>query len=461
MNKLSKICDGADWFDPEFQKVLNEELQEPARFHRKQWEFVTIFLTLQKYGMLKADKLGLSLGGGNERVLYSIARHIKQLVVTDLYDNETSWDCARTDDPDEFIKASKPFAVEDKKLKALRMDMRYLDFAENSFDFCYSSCAIEHIGKFEDFVQHLNEVYRCLKEDGIYVFTTELQLGDTTIKDPNNYIFSPAYLNYIIEHNKLTPDCDPDISITEHSVNFPLPSNIAALCYNGEKKFSDQALSQLPHLTQLRGKYPFTSILLIMRKSSQTRADKKVNFINLEQTESFVTAALNNYKDILKSSVVSFQPFSSLPDGVSRFYLDHSDFFKDHQNKKGDNETPFHTDYFWLSEGERQFSIKLLVDSAEELSKNILQLRIHRYAITDSEKVKCIFEKDIVLKTGDYINEDINIIVNEEYCYAVLAKIASGSCTFKNISITSGLTQLATNTNEIKNFRDELSEIIS
>jgi len=69
MNKLSKICDGADWFDPEFQKVLNEELQEPARFHRKQWEFVTIFLTLQKYGMLKADKLGLSLGGGNEAPL--------------------------------------------------------------------------------------------------------------------------------------------------------------------------------------------------------------------------------------------------------------------------------------------------------------------------------------------------------------------------------------------------------
>ncbi|HLG32312.1 MAG TPA: methyltransferase domain-containing protein, partial [Ignavibacteriaceae bacterium] len=154
MKTLSKICDAGDWFDPEFNQVVLEELKENARFHRKQWEFAMIFLALRKYGFLTEDKVGLSVGGGNERVLYSIANHVKKLVVTDLYDENTSWDCARTGDPKEFIMNSKPFPVDENKITALRMDMRNLQFEDNTFDFCYSSCAVEHIGDFDDFVQH-------------------------------------------------------------------------------------------------------------------------------------------------------------------------------------------------------------------------------------------------------------------------------------------------------------------
>ena len=41
--------------------------------------------------------------------------------------------------------------------------MRALEFEDASFDFCYSSCAMEHIGKYDDFLEHLREVRRVLE----------------------------------------------------------------------------------------------------------------------------------------------------------------------------------------------------------------------------------------------------------------------------------------------------------
>jgi SAM-dependent methyltransferase len=181
-----------------------------------------IFLALKKLGFLNENKTGLSMGGGSERVLYSIAKHVKKLFVTDLYDENTTWDCARTFNPDDFIKQNKPFDIDEQKVTALKMDMRSLEFEDNSFDFCYSSCAFEHIGKNEDFIQHLNEVYRCLKNNGVYVFTTELQLGNNTIEDRNNFIFSPESLQTILNEIKLCTEFIPDATLTDHVSNYPL-----------------------------------------------------------------------------------------------------------------------------------------------------------------------------------------------------------------------------------------------
>ena len=220
MKHLSKVCDAADWFDPEMIAVIQEELQEVPYFHRKQWEFAMIFLALKRYGFLNGDKSGLSMGGGSERVLYAISQHVRKLFVTDLYEEETIWDCARAADPDQFIKSNKPFDVDDSKIKALRMDMRKLEFEENTFDFCYSSCAVEHIGEYEDFLNHLNEVYRVLKNDGIYVFTTEFHFGDETIPDTHNYVFSASYLNRLINDCKLIPLEQPNASRIERLSTF-------------------------------------------------------------------------------------------------------------------------------------------------------------------------------------------------------------------------------------------------
>ncbi|HEY7751690.1 MAG TPA: class I SAM-dependent methyltransferase [Ignavibacteriaceae bacterium] len=436
MKTISKICDCADWFDPEFNYVVSNELKESVRFHRKQWEFAMIFLALKKYGFLSADKIGLSVGGGNERVLYSISNYVKKLIVTDLYDENTSWDCARTGDPTEFILNSKPFDVNESKISAMRMDMRNLQFDDNTFDFCYSSCAVEHIGDFDDFVQHFDEVYRCLKEDGIYVFTTEFQFGDTTIKDPNNYIFSPDYLEKILNTIKLTPEVNPDVALINHESNRPFPSNIKNMMITGKNDLPGNIDGALNHVSLMRGKYPFSSILFILRKKSANQNRKKIEFINYSSSDKFLKEGVNRLKEKLQLSDITINPYSSLPDGVSPFCIDHQEYFRENISQQN-SDTIFHSDYFWFGNHSRNFCIDIKTDDELKENGTVINLRVHRYPVLNSAIVKCIYEKDIKLISDSGCSQEIKIELEEDYAYAILAKLKSGKFAAKKISITS------------------------
>ncbi|MEK9137008.1 MAG: class I SAM-dependent methyltransferase, partial [Bacteroidota bacterium] len=299
---MSKLCDAADWFRPEVEEIIRVELREPARFHRKQWEFAMIFFALRSLGLVQPDKTGLSLGGGTERLLYALANRIKHLTVTDLYDSDTSWDCARTDDPDEFVKRQKPFEVDDAKYKALRMDMRSLDLSDRSFDFCYSSCAIEHIGNDTDFLQHFNEVARVLRDGGVYVFTTEVSYLDQTIKDPNNYVFSPDDLARLLAVSNLEPVFDCDASVTHHRANLPFPSNLAQIATDDCEGIAHRSMENLPHITLLRGRFPFTSGLFILRKRSSLRTSRRLHFIGLEESSKFMQQGVEEYGSMIARS---------------------------------------------------------------------------------------------------------------------------------------------------------------
>jgi SAM-dependent methyltransferase len=435
MFNTSKICDAADWFDPEVQQVIQEELKEPAKLHRKQWEFAMIFLTLCKLGLLTDQKTGLSLGGGNERVLYSIARHIKKLIVTDLYDNNTSWDCARTTDPDEFIKANKPFPVDDEKLQALKMDMRFLDFAGCTFDFCYSSCAIEHIGDYNDFLQHFNEVNRVLKDGGIYVLTTELQFGERTIADQNNFIFEKEYLSRLISESDLDFVTDADVSLARNRVNYPFPSNIRNLSFTGNNFIAEKLFNEFPHLFLLKGNVPFTSVLLVLRKGKKGRTTDQIRFINYASTKKFLLEGVDYYRNLVNDNKCSIMPFSMLPDGVSKFFIDHSDYFIAGAGKITNDNTIFHSDYFWLGNGRKEIIIKLKADEVMPDADNVIQLRVHSYSTHHSSEVKCIFEKNIKVKENMLVSEAFTLNTDEELNFTFLCKLISGDVSCSSISI--------------------------
>ena len=437
MYNTSKICDAADWFDPDVKLIIENELKETARFHRKQWEFAMIFLTIQKLGLLNQEKIGLSLGGGNERVLYSIAKHIQKLFVTDLYDDSTSWDCARTNDPDEFIKASKPFPLDDNKIQALKMDMRFLDFDDNSFDFCYSSCAIEHIGEHKDFLQHFNEVNRVLKEGGIYVLTTELQFGDRTICDENNFVFSKDYISDLISESNLEFISDVDTDLTKNIINYPYPSNIKNLALSGNKSLNQKIVEEFPHLVLLRGNVPFTSVLLVLRKGVSYKKLEPIRFLNYDNTKRFLLDGVDNYRKLLHENKISISPFSSLPNGVSRFFIDHADYFSNQTNQIKTDKNVFHSDYYWLGSGKSKVLINFKVEEVLPDELNVIQLRIHSYSTYESTKVKCIYEKDITLTNNQLVNEVIEMNTDDNFNYAFLCNLVSGNISCSSITIES------------------------
>lgn len=437
MKSLSKICDAADWFDPELIDVITTELEETPRLHRKQWEFGMIFLTLKKLGMITPDSRGLSMGGGNERVLYSLARRIKKLSVTDLYESDTSWDTARTNNAENFILSSKPFEVDSSKLDVRVMDMRNLQFPDNYFDFCYSSCSFEHIGHFNDFLKHLNEAYRVLKNNGVYVFTTEFVFSDETIKDPNNYLFSADYLEELFKEMNFSLAALPDLTLTRHESNYPRAANLTNLFYNNIRNTDSYFSNIIPHTHLLRGKYPFTSILFILRKQTKKEETTKNIFSRniLSETKSFLLSGVKKYQESIQNSGLNLYPFSVLPDELSPYFLDHAEFFTKSNSANSDG-TLFHTDYCWFGSGMRKIKIEInIADIISEIPLKI-NLRIHSYAVLSSESITCEAEYPLNMNEPGLITKEFEIYFSEERCYAFLSKLTEGNFTSNRIKIT-------------------------
>ncbi len=157
---MMKVCDAADWFGTALGPTITSELREVPRLHSKQWEFAMKFNLLREAGVLHADASGLSLGTGRESLIYAIANHVKHVWATDLYTQDAIWADARTVDIDAFIRGAPPFSTRVDRISAKNMDMRQIEFEDNSFDFAYSSSAVEHIGSWHDFRCHLSEVKR-------------------------------------------------------------------------------------------------------------------------------------------------------------------------------------------------------------------------------------------------------------------------------------------------------------
>src|SRR5262245_38410065 len=189
-----KLCDAKDWSDPHISYVIRNVLGQNAFLYSRQWEYAHVFAALARRNLLGADRVGISLGAGREPLTYAVANAVGRLIATDLYDPDTIWSTARTDDPVSYVLTDPPIPVASDRLDVKRMDMRDIDLADSTVDFAYSICAFEHIGTDPDFVRHLTEVRRVLKPEGVYVMTTELCLGAQSYPVEGNHAFSIEHL---------------------------------------------------------------------------------------------------------------------------------------------------------------------------------------------------------------------------------------------------------------------------
>jgi len=256
---LQKICDSEDWSDPRVDRIIRDELRLSPSYHRKQWEFALIYLALEAKGKLNPQSRGIAFGAGRERLLFAVANRVGHLLATDLYTPNSQWLGARTNSPKEWLLKSAPFPVDAAKLDATFMDMTDVTHEPNSVDFCYSSCAFEHIGKErETFVKHLSDVAKILKQNGIYTLTTELNYGET-IKSPHNFFFRLTDLLEIVAESDLTAEPVFDARLARVRFNWPSID---------PGQFGLEILQQ-PVITPLRFGRIFTSALLVLSKNRE------------------------------------------------------------------------------------------------------------------------------------------------------------------------------------------------
>jgi SAM-dependent methyltransferase len=325
-----KICAAEDYAHPDFRAVLEEVFDRGAAYHRKQWEFVVIYLNLLKAGKIHPESVGASFGAGREPLIYLITERVKQFTATDLYIYNTGWTTAKVDKDlscrDFVLELADP-GFPQEKLAVEEMDMRQLGFADDSLDFCYSSCAFEHIGDFDDFVSHLKEVKRVLKPDGVYVMTTEHLFCHPTLETKGNYKFSLDYLAALFEAADFYPQPVLDESLEMSKLNQVKPELGSLLGFN------EEMINLFPGIILSKFGVPYTSSCFVFANNSQNKFSlpeagniEQKALIN-RQISKNIRTIYGDYKPLNPTAKLNKNARSVMNDHLEYLVSNHEDHF--------------------------------------------------------------------------------------------------------------------------------------
>jgi SAM-dependent methyltransferase len=171
-----KLCDRRDFDDPAMLEMLRSILPERdplTHIERKVWEFAMLALFLEEVGRLDESTRALSVGAGDERILFWLANRIGRMVATDVYgEGEFAGNEAERSMLEDPVSHA-PFPYREDHLEVLWMDGRELEFEDETFDVVFTLSSIEHFGSPRDVARAAAEIGRVLKPGGYAIVVTE------------------------------------------------------------------------------------------------------------------------------------------------------------------------------------------------------------------------------------------------------------------------------------------------
>jgi SAM-dependent methyltransferase len=174
------------------------QLREQPRFHRKQWEYVYICQVLHERGLLRQGCDAIGFGVGKEPLpAYFASRGIRILASDQDIESARAGGWAGTNQHSADLSALNERGLCDPALlerntRFRNVDMKRIPDDLGKFDFCWSSCAFEHLGSINNGLEFVMNAAKLLKPGGIGVHTTEynvLSNEDTIDDNPNLVIF--------------------------------------------------------------------------------------------------------------------------------------------------------------------------------------------------------------------------------------------------------------------------------
>jgi len=179
----SQVCTSEQFKTPIY-KFWIDEMKEPHRFHRKQWEFVYILKALSERGMLKPGKKGIGFGVGQEPLPAIMAKYGVDVLATDLAPSQAEkagW--LKSGQYLDSLEKLNERRICDPRIFSKRVKWEYADMNSippeynSQFDFVWSSCALEHTGSLQSGLKFIENSMGLLKPGGVAVHTTEFNLS--------------------------------------------------------------------------------------------------------------------------------------------------------------------------------------------------------------------------------------------------------------------------------------------
>jgi len=203
---VSQLCTAAQLESPIFAELC-AGLGLPADPHRKIWEFAWIAAVIRQAGLLRPGLRGMGFGVGQEPIPAFLAAHGVEVLATDAPPEAIEghgWDTTAQHavglDP-----LRRPALVADAEFDRLvhfaPCDMNAIPAEHTGFDFCWSSCAFEHLGSIEHGLHFVEESLRTLRPGGLAIHTTEFNLSSDaeTFDTPTLCLFRRRDIEALLE----------------------------------------------------------------------------------------------------------------------------------------------------------------------------------------------------------------------------------------------------------------------
>lgn len=275
-NLTSKLSTQND-IESEWCRYWMQVLKIPFRYHRKLWEYGFVLQTLFEHDMF--GKQGLGLACGTEVVpSYLIAQGCTitagdKPFTQDDHAQEGWASSQQYTQSKESLYHEKLVgrSIFNDNFTLAYVDMNHLphDLYED-FDFCWSICAIEHLGSIRHGLEFLKNSLRLLRKGGISVHTTEFNLfsDKTTIDNWGSVLFTKKDLSClsdeIIQAGGLLYSFDFDMGdgLFDRYIDMPPYPHQSVMGIGSPLP----ALESCPHIKLLVDGFPATCVGVIIQK---------------------------------------------------------------------------------------------------------------------------------------------------------------------------------------------------
>jgi len=249
----------------------------PPMPHRKLWEFAFCLQALFEHRVLKEGSKGIGFGCGEEPLPAYFASKGIEITATDLSPDrvvglgwaETGQHAANKDKL--FYQHLVDRTTFEKNVGITYVDMNSIpDELDNKFDFCWSICALEHLGSIKLGQRFIEESLRVLKPGGIAVHTTEFNYtsDDMTVDNWPTVLFRKRDFEEIFTrlskagNQPLNPCFEVGSGVLDGFIDLPP--------FSFEESWDK--ISKEPHLKLCIDGFPATCFGLVVKKADYENA---------------------------------------------------------------------------------------------------------------------------------------------------------------------------------------------
>lgn len=193
---MSTICRQESFDEPWFAWWARQ-LGESLRYHRKLWEFTFILQALWERGAIRPGARGLGFGVGMEPLTAWFAAQGCEVTATDMTADraeESGWISSNEHASGKAAlrrPAICPEPLFDANVEFRNCDMNAVPDDLTGYDFCWSACALEHLGSIEAGLRFVERSVETLKPGGWAIHTTEFNMSsnDQTVDHGDTVLY--------------------------------------------------------------------------------------------------------------------------------------------------------------------------------------------------------------------------------------------------------------------------------